>query len=266
MDVIDPLMENDLSSLPALIDAEQSAGSRLFTRVRVVNEAGSTQDVAREQRQAGLIVAANRQTAGRGRLGRTWSDGAGHGVAMTLTLDAETFDTARLSIASAIGVLRGIRLLLPRASGVEIGVRWPNDVVERSGLRRKIAGVLIERVSNLAYVGVGINVGQREEDWPRELTGRAVSVRELGGSATRTEAAHRVILEIEKAMQESMDSLLADWRESDVLIGSVRTFTHDGRRHSGKVLTIDPASSLVVQTSSGERLRLPAMTTSLDPE
>ena len=163
------------------------AGQRPLNRAMVLAETESTQDAAMRlcDGTPGLVVLAGRQTKGRGRLGRLWADTSHLGVAMTFVLEGKAFDDARLSLAAGVAASKACGADIETYGGVRL--RWPNDVVEDGPLRRKVAGVLIERSKGLAYVGIGVNVLQRDSDWPLELKDKAVSLRRLGKRVSRIE-------------------------------------------------------------------------------
>jgi len=148
-------------------------------RVRVVAETASTQDSAVRLAGGapGVLVVAGRQTTGRGQHGRTWADTGSLGIAATFALADDGRESADLSAAGGLAVHDAVRALAPM---LNLRLKRPNDLLalERDGLARKIAGVLIERRAGLTLIGIGVNVGQRE--WADDLAGRAVSLAQLG--------------------------------------------------------------------------------------
>jgi BirA family biotin operon repressor/biotin-[acetyl-CoA-carboxylase] ligase len=237
------------------------AGVRVVDRVRVLAETGSTQDAARAGAGGvpGLMLTAGRQTAGRGRLGRAWADSAHLGVAVTFAVEARSAGV--LSIAAGLASCRACGACLDEPAA--LGLRWPNDVVEFRGAQRKVSGVLIEEAGRLALVGIGINVLHRDADWPEVLRGRAASLAQLGSSASRLDVLERLTIELDRTLAQPADALALAWTHADILRGSVRTFVHDGREHTGAVVSIDPAGEIVLESGAGERVRLPALSTSL---
>ncbi len=156
-------------------------------RIEVHAEIGSTNDRARAALQAGegdgLVVVAELQTTGRGRRGRSWSSPPGVNLMASVALAPGL----RGSLAGRLGMgaaLATQRTLAEAAPGAGIGVRWPNDIVERQGL--KLAGLLIETAVDgatltEAVIGVGINVNWRRDGMPPEIAARATSLAELTG-------------------------------------------------------------------------------------
>ena len=123
-------------------------------------ETGSTNDDARSLARAGAgegtVVLASRQTAGRGRLGRTWeSPDGGAYFSMVLRPPVSPAEVASLALAVALGIAEGLESL-----GCDPSVKWPNDVLIHDG---KVAGVLLEMAAESDRVdwvvaGVGVNV------------------------------------------------------------------------------------------------------------
>ena len=227
-------------------------GDGPLRRVFVVRETESTQDAARrlDARPADVVVAW-RQTAGRGRLGRAWSDPENQGVAATFVLDVAAPE--RLTLASAVGAAEAAESLLRRS----VGIKWPNDIVADG---RKLTGILIERTDGRAYIGIGMNVGQTQ--WPGELADRAVSLAQLGARVDRVEALEALLGALDRILCLPDDRLVERFCARDVLTGTQATFLAEGRRVTGTVLGIDPVRGLVVRTGGGD-VRLPAATTTV---
>jgi BirA family transcriptional regulator, biotin operon repressor / biotin---[acetyl-CoA-carboxylase] ligase len=148
---------------------------------------GSTSDLAAERARAGapagLVVAADAQTGGRGRLGRSWHSPAGENLYVSLLLRPArpAVEIPPLTLLAGAAVARALAPL-----GVSPRLKWPNDVqlVDGDDRRRKLAGVLTEMTSagdrvDHVVVGVGINVNTT--GFPAELAERATSLRAAVG-------------------------------------------------------------------------------------
>ena len=141
-----------------------------WTRLSGGGETGSTNDDARSLARAGAeegtVVLASRQTAGRGRLGRTWeSPDGGAYFSAVLRPPVSPSEVASLALAAALGIAEGLEAL-----GVVPTVKWPNDVLAGGG---KVAGVLLEMSAEAdrvdwVVIGVGVNVRR-----PADLDARA---------------------------------------------------------------------------------------------
>ena len=167
-------------------------------RIVVLESTGSTNDDARrlaaEGAPEGTVVLAERQTAGRGRLGRAWDSPDHLGLYMSVLLRPQEAPDriGRYAIACAVAVCAACREL----AGPEIVLKWPNDVLA-SG--RKLAGILSElrqaREDVDLVVGIGLNVDQAEGDFPTALAGRATSLRLVrGGPGASREAVVEALL------------------------------------------------------------------------
>ena len=150
-------------------------------RVLWYPEVGSTNDVAGvladRGAEEGLVVVADRQKTGRGRLGRNWASPAFAGIYASVVLRPSSHVVALLTVAAGVAVADGIAA----ATGLAPDVKWPNDV-HVSG--RKLAGILAESTAGHVVLGIGINVGQAS--YPPDVAARATSIEaELGRPVDR---------------------------------------------------------------------------------
>jgi BirA family biotin operon repressor/biotin-[acetyl-CoA-carboxylase] ligase len=170
---------------------------------------GSTNDVAaglaRAEAPAGLVVAADGQTAGRGRLGRTWHSPAGEHLYFSVLLRP----ARRAAEIPPVTLLAGAVIAkVVAALGVTPRLKWPNDVqvVDSDGRPRKLAGILTEMTSageavEHAVIGVGLNVNG--VDFPGELAERATSLRrELGRPVDRAALLASLLNALEPALDD----------------------------------------------------------------
>jgi len=179
----DPLPADFASALESTQQKRGPFGSRVF----YFNQTASTNDLAARAAERGdpegtLFVAAA-QTAGRGRLGRTWFSPPDAGLYVS-TIIRRAAVIPWVSLAAGVAVAEGIR----SASGLPVQLKWPNDVVavgsRAFSARRKIAGVLAEASSGPAgvqHVILGFGINLRAGSFPPELADRAGSIeQELG--------------------------------------------------------------------------------------
>jgi len=156
----------------------------------VVDETTSTNDSVLERTSPstpeGLVVFAERQTAGRGQRNNSWESAAGKGLWFSILLRPKIDIRASLQLAE--WAARTIADTISTEFAREATVKLPNDVVVAG---KKIAGVLVEMRAqknspHIAIVGIGLNVNQRAEDFSDELRPRAISLAmALDRSATR---------------------------------------------------------------------------------
>lgn len=152
----------------------------------------STQRVARERAEAGAphgsVILAEHQTAGRGRLGRSWLDEPGQNL--TFSVVVRPRGSARTAPLLCLGAAAGL------ATAFDLRVKWPNDVVTQEG--RKVAGLLAEMETTgldvrWVVLGVGLNVNQTV--FAPELP-NAASLAQLGGPRDRDETLETAVAAI----------------------------------------------------------------------
>ncbi len=162
-----PYADLDRPPLPAGALARDLSGG-MWHDVRVLAECASTNAVVAEQARRGagegLVVVAERQSAGRGRLGRSWEAPPRAALTFSLllrpTVPAGVWSLTTLLAATA--VVEAVRSV----AGVDATLKWPNDVLAPSG--GKLAGLLAEAVDGALVVGIGLNVSTRRDELPVE--------------------------------------------------------------------------------------------------
>ncbi len=231
--------------------------------VRVLATCDSTQDLARAS-GPGAVVVAGRQTRGRGRRGQRWIEDLGTGVAISLATRAEAVD--RLLLGSTIGTLDAIRAALPDAERGRVGIKFPNDLVER---RRgaKVGGILVEVADEVAVIGVGINVHPRT--WPEGLS--AIGLEELGAGPgyRRIDLIETLPARVSEALDADRATLTTRFVEDHLPTGRRVEIECGDRVHRGILESLDPTGSLRVRGDDGVVEAWPAAATrilSWDPE
>ena len=217
---------------------------------------GSTNDRGRELATQGardVVVLANQQTGGRGRLRREWTAPSG-GIWLSVVFAPECppAHAPVYTLAAAVATTRAAR-----EAGVDASIKWPNDVAmtddtaERGG--RKLAGVLTEmegeanRVSWL-LVGIGVNANVDADDLPAGAT----SLRAEAGDVERRLFVQRLLEEFHD-LRGDPDGVLDAWREhADTLGRRVRIETAT-ETIEGEALDVVFPGALVVRTDDGDR-------------
>jgi BirA family biotin operon repressor/biotin-[acetyl-CoA-carboxylase] ligase len=170
---------------------------------RFVESCESTQRLLGENDPEGAVVAADHQTAGRGRLGRVWEDVPGCAILVSVLLrpPVPMPTWPELSLVAGEAVARAVGAL-----GVAASLRHPNDVVVEG---RKLAGLLAEASTGRVVLGIGVNANQDAADLPVETVKPATSVRlELGRSVERAPLLAAILFELELGY----DAWTADYR------------------------------------------------------
>jgi len=190
----------------------------------------STQEVARDL-PIGSVVVADHQTAGRGRLDRTWEAPPGSALLASFVLQPR----ALLSLAAGVAAAE--------ACGPEVRLKWPNDLLLED---RKLGGILVEVAKDKAVVGIGINLssappGAARLDRPRDqlLAGLQAAI------ARWTSASDADIIE--------------RWRQLSATIGRRVRVELSGRTVEGVAQGIDASGALIVDgaaVSAGDVIHL----------
>jgi len=188
-------------------------GKRLGHTVIVRAETGSTNDDLREKAEAGapegLVLLAEAQTAGRGRLRRRWESPAGKNLLLSVLLRPALSAERAFQITLMTGV--AVAQTLAEGYGLKPRIKWPNDVMVQG---RKLCGVLAEMKAAAGQVefivlGLGVNLNLRRTELSEELQPLATSVaEELGRPVARAEFARALLEELETCY---LDLLAGNW-------------------------------------------------------
>ena len=229
-------------------------GSGPWRAVDVVERTASTNaDVvarARAGEPAGLVLLAEEQSAGRGRLDRRWQAPARSSLLMSCLLrPAPPSSTwTLLPFVCGAAVAEAVRAV----ARLDADLKWPNDVLVRGC---KLGGILGERVDTAVVVGIGLNVSVRTDELPVPT---ATSVALAGGVADRESLAKEVLRALGRryatwsAADGAPEAILAAYRDICATIGRVVTVhLPGGEQLSGRAAGVDDSGRLVVVTADG---------------
>jgi BirA family biotin operon repressor/biotin-[acetyl-CoA-carboxylase] ligase len=236
-----------------------------FDPVEVVEFLPSTMSRAAELAAGGApegaVVIADHQTAGRGRLGRTWLAPPGTSLMLSVVLRPGLPPRRAWAVASAAG------LALAEAADAVLGrpglvaLKWPNDLLLGPA---KAAGLLAEsRDGGVVLLGMGVNVGQAAADFPPELRARATSLSAAAGAPVdRGELLAAWAPRFVAAYQDLVagrPGLVAAWRARLATIGrDVRVDRVDAQPVLGRAVDVDPDGGLVLRLPDGTMTTVPA--------
>ena len=200
----------------------------------------------------GTVVVAEEQTSGRGRRGRTWESSARAGLWWSLLLrpGVPAYRLGWLPLVVGVGVARGVR----SAVGVEVALKWPNDVLMDG---RKLAGILAERLADgSVVVGVGINVDQDETELPEG----GGSLRTSGISADRTAVLIDVLAAIAVTYREWLAGadVIQEYADLSATLGHDVHADLGDRVVIGHAVRLGPSGELVVVDAEGVEHELSA--------
>lgn len=226
----------------------------LWTSVEVRPATASTNaDVAvavHDGAAEGLVVIAEEQQAGRGRLGRSWQAPPRSSVLMSMLLRPQ------LPVQSLplIPLLTGISVVESTRSVGEVasGLKWPNDVLVGG---RKLGGILVERLDDAVVVGIGINVTLRPDERPIET---ATSLAIEGGVTDREPLVKELLRSFSRRYRAFVDAngaakaVMPAYRAVCETIGvDVRVELPGGRTVTGRAIDVDDGGQLVVEDNVG---------------
>ena len=222
----------------------------------VFDEIDSTNQEAKRMAADGFtgsaLIAADRQTAGRGRMGRSFYSPAQTGAYFSVlyTPAAPLFDAVRITSAAAVATMRAIRAL----TGKQTLIKWVNDLYLDG---KKVCGILAEAVSvgggSQVILGIGVNLCTAE--FPKELASIAGGLGAFDVSPSDLIA--RIYCELEGYLNDPNDlSWLGDYRTYSMVIGKEITWIEGGEPCAGHALAIDSDGALLVRRNDGTQHRL----------
>ena len=233
--------------------------------IRVFQETTSTNDVidklARDGVKEGVVVFADSQTRGRGRLGRKWMSPARRGLWFSILLrpDLRPQEITRLTVASATALRRAIEL----QTGLRPEIKWPNDILVYG---KKVAGILLELSAELDHVkyvvlGIGVDVNLNPGDFPAELRKIATSLKaELDRPISRPDLAVAIMHELDNdyARIEAgrFVALAEEWQEHGTTIGHDVVIRMGNRQVRGRAESLGEDGELLVRTEHGHLERI----------
>lgn len=219
--------------------------------VRVVERCTSTNDLLlKEIPEKPALLAAEEQTAGRGRRGRRWHSAPGAGVTFSLgrRIRRPVRELAALSLVAGVAATRALRAL-----GVaKTSLKWPNDLVVDGA---KLGGILVE-TRNAGYAVIGIGINCRRTPLLASRVRRSVAFLSDFVCVPRHEVIRQIGLALVAALEtfekHGLDALRAEWEAMDAHAGQrLRVRLADGRSLSGIASGLAIDGSLQLLTRQG---------------
>ncbi len=260
------------AALPADFAAALArAGSglgRLAGDVRYFPTIGSTNDAAAALAagagREGTVVCADRQTAGRGRRGRTWFSPPGSGLYVSVILTpAHSVDAGRATTTMTLAAGVALAEAIQRITGLAPDIKWPNDLMVG---RRKLAGILAEAVaagSRIEAIVVGYGVNVASTALPPDLADRATSLEtELGRAVDRAALFAGTLAALSRRYDDLLagrfDAILDAWRaRAPGSVGARVSWESPSGPLAGTTAGIDESGALLVAVD-GRIVRLVA--------
>ena len=251
---------------PGLIDFalnELSLGHNQFpVTIELVQETGSTNaDLIARAKEGNLenatLLLAEKQTAGRGRAGRSWHSISGGVLTFSLACHFEAGVQSLLGLPLAVGVALVERL---RQIGVPVSLKWPNDILKDN---KKLGGILLETQSDgrggvWAVIGIGLNLQIPAE--LEQLIGREVAdapwLAQMDRNNLMAQLLHSLVAALSEFQVLGFSAFTERWNQLHAHAHRVVTIIDQGQiLHQGIALGVDAQGSLLLQTEI-ETLRI----------
>lgn len=213
-------------------------------------------DMAKAAAPHGSLCLCECQTAGRGRMDRTWSSPEGQGVWLSVLLRPalKPEDAPLITFCCALAMTKAVR----QVTGLEAQIKWPNDLVLKG---KKLCGILLEMVFDAqgyaVIAGTGLNV--RRGAYPPELAERATSIEEWGDVPDRGAIVAAYLAALEDALaaveQHGFTGIAEDFRRECITLGSRVHVLGTDADFTGVAEDIDETGALLVRTE-GELRRV----------
>lgn len=241
-------------------------GNKVVGRdIRVFEQTASTNDIAeklaRDGVKEGVVVFAESQTKGRGRLGRKWISPPRQGLWFSILLRPGLRPQAatQLTVAAATALFRAIR----DVAGIAPEIKWPNDILIKG---RKVCGVLTELSAELDHIkhlilGIGVDVNQSAAEFPPELRKLATSIKaETGRHVHRAELAAAILRELDHdyglITAGDFQRVADEWQRRCTTIGQRVAIQTGAQTLHGHAEALDDDGALLVRTQHGRLERV----------
>lgn len=232
-------------------------GTSAVLTIRVVGETGSTNAdllaAAATGADEGLWLRAERQSAGRGRLGRGWSDGAGNLFASTI-VRLRPHDPAAhtLTLVAAVALADAVAVSAPELAKI----KWPNDLMVGSA---KLSGILLERSDDAVVIGFGVNLASHPALPDRDTTSMMALGIAVTPAALLAELVERFAAWLAVWRQDEGSVIRAAWEERAHPRGTpLRVRLPDGSERSGRFGGLDADGALRLIDDDGRTVAVHA--------
>lgn len=244
-------MKNEILTL---LPPDHPWGQSLYWYETIPSTNALAKDMAKNGAAQGTVLLADSQSAGRGRLGRSFCSQTGAGIYMSVILRPDCDPQELMHLTCAVGVaacdaVEDVTCFRP-------GIKWINDLVANG---KKLGGILTELVMDggtvrSAVVGIGINCTQTPSDFPSELQAIACSLSSVTGKAIdRASLAAALICRLEEMSRNLHErkAIMDRYRRDCVTLGKEITVISSELRRPGRAVGLEDDGSLLVQFQDG---------------
>lgn len=185
-----------------------------------------------------VLVTANSQTGGRGRLGKSFYSPKDSGIYMTIAFDADS-STDYVTVATAVAVAK----VFDRLGSKGIGIKWVNDIFFN---KRKVCGILCERAGNKIIIGIGANLTTAL--FPEDIAQIAGA---LNLETDRNTVIAHITAEVFNTLSMCDEVIISEYKKYLFILGQKINYTKDGIAKEGIATDINEKGNLIVKTESG---------------
>ena len=208
----------------------------------------------------GTLIIAERQSAGKGRLGREWFSPAG-GIWLSIILYPQLSPSyiSRITLMTAVAVVRAIKV----CTHIKSQIKWPNDILINE---KKVCGILTEMsaeldIINWVVVGIGINANIDLRDFPEDIQENTISLKETSGKEiSRVKLAQTFLQEFEKYYEKlkrkEFPFILKEWRLYSHTLGKKIRVDIGERIITGEAMDISESGVLILKKEDGELIEI----------
>ena len=211
-------------------------------------------DMAKQGAPHGSLCLCEKQTAGRGRMDRTWSSPEGQGVWLSVLLRPKmpAENAPVITFCCALAMAKAVR----QVTGLDAQIKWPNDLVLRG---KKLCGILLELGFDAQgyYVVAGTGLNIRAGAYPPELAHQATSIEEHGAVPHRGAIVAKYLAALEDALaaveRDGFAGIAEDFRRTCITLGSQVNVIGTDAAFTGVAEDVDVTGALLVRTEDGLR-------------
>lgn len=224
------------------------------TKISVYETVSSTNTLMKEKAKEGAeefyVIIASEQTAGRGRMGRSFHSPHGTGLYMSILLRPKNnINPLYITTYAAVCTAR----VLERTAKEKAQIKWVNDIYMR---KKKVCGILTESSlgeNGYAVLGIGINVFEPQEGFPEDIKMRAGALFKEKEPLMREKIAAEIINEFARSYKNGLKAeMLEEYRERSFLIGKEIEITENGKTERAVAVGIDDEFALTVKKADGK--------------
>jgi BirA family transcriptional regulator, biotin operon repressor / biotin---[acetyl-CoA-carboxylase] ligase len=232
-------------------------GKKIFTYDSIDSTNACAKMLASNGAEEGTVVIAEFQTAGRGRLGRTWQAESGSNALFSIIIKPmlEINKVGLLPFFAAAGVA----LAIEEVTSLRCECKWPNDVLLNS---KKCCGILMEssfqhNILDHAIIGIGVNVNQKA--FSGDLRERATSLsQECNKEFDRRDVFQKILASLEslylKVKKGDFETTLNEWKSRTTIFGKQITLIQASEKIHGCAIALSADGGLILATPHGQRV------------